>query len=476
MKHLGKTLFLVVGLITQPLVAQGSQTEQPVANSLPGQETPSSDTQPADASLPADAPLPTSQAGSQPMPEQAKGTTQPTVESPPNVEEKTATVLVEPPAGEPHVGELRIGVAPLVARGVDEEIALALTDVLAVELEKFDDVQIVGHQDVKQALKHQVLVQLVGCEAEQCLVDIPAMLQVDKLVFGSVSKVGGSLSISLGLLDRKTGKAEARSNQTLSGDSQRLIAAVQAAVFNLMSAARGELEGESISVGTVEDLRVAQQPKTLDAYFQAGVGLYIDLEGSGLLGAPGLSLRGGADYNVLDWLLVGLVLSYDGIASQHSRRSYFADIPSGTTARNLVTGKMTLDSTAALARVTMRKSYGLILPYVSVAAGPSYHFLWLSDEHVEPLEDQDTLPINPAEVKNKRTGTNSFGGIVEAGAGVEFIFFKYLALVFDARIFRYFHDMKMKSQLTGMMNTDEYSEDFPALQGVSFQMGLMLQL
>ncbi len=163
---------------------------------------------------------------------------------------------------------LDIFLLDLGARDVAVDVAAEVTDLVALELNKLDDVSVTTRRDLAWP--------------------------------------------------RKEGIVAARSTQVFGGDAPRILGAVQASVFNLIAAVRGDGE-RAVSLATIEAIRVAQTPKRWDAHVSLGTSLYIDTQSSGLINTPGLSARLGADYSLGDNWMVGGAFALESVESTRRR-------------------------------------------------------------------------------------------------------------------------------------------------------------
>ncbi|MFN7135562.1 MAG: hypothetical protein ACK4N5_26055, partial [Myxococcales bacterium] len=135
------------------------------------------------------------------------------------------------PAGAPEPGrsaaakKMRIAVLQLTPRaGVSADVADLFTDALVGELRKDPALQVMGTSDVRALLGLEKERQLLGCaEDESCLQEIAGGLGVDRVVNGSVGRVGSSLVVNLTVLDTRKARALASVSERLKGESDEVF-------------------------------------------------------------------------------------------------------------------------------------------------------------------------------------------------------------------------------------------------------------
>lgn len=119
------------------------------------------------------------------------------------------------PALAPLTSPLRMAVLPLVARtGISEEEALLFTDSLASALRGVPNVSVVTRDDLMAVLDVEEQKQLMGCEGDSaCLTELGGALGVDRVVHGSVGRIGASFVVNLALVDPAVGRAVGSVNE-----------------------------------------------------------------------------------------------------------------------------------------------------------------------------------------------------------------------------------------------------------------------
>lgn len=84
----------------------------------------------------------------------------------------------------------RLLVIPLKAKkGVDQEEASLLTDLLSVEIHNSDKFEILNRNDMKAILDENEFELTIGCEDNVCLLENVDKLAVNKILAGSIGKL-----------------------------------------------------------------------------------------------------------------------------------------------------------------------------------------------------------------------------------------------------------------------------------------------
>lgn len=126
-----------------------------------------------------------------------------------------------PPVVAPLASRLRMAVLPLVARtGITDEEALLFTDTLANALRAVPQVSVVTRDDLMAVLDVEEQKQLLGCEGDSaCLIELGGALGVDRVVHGSVGRIGATFVVNLALVDPSEGRVVGSVNERVSSGS-----------------------------------------------------------------------------------------------------------------------------------------------------------------------------------------------------------------------------------------------------------------
>ncbi len=118
-----------------------------------------------------------------------------------------------------------IAIAPLEALGLSQSGALTLTESLRVTLGDSDYFNIVTRSDMEKILKEQDF-QRSSSSDTQCLVEMGKILAVEKIIGGTVGRVGDTFSLSVRMIDVESGKIDHSVLKNISGKEDRLLDAM----------------------------------------------------------------------------------------------------------------------------------------------------------------------------------------------------------------------------------------------------------
>ena len=103
------------------------------------------------------------------------------------------------------MGKIIIGVMDLDASGLSVEAKKALSDRLRTELFNTGRFSVMERNKMDEILKEQGF-QQTGCTSNECVVEAGRLLGVDRMISGSVGKVGAIYTVSLRMIDIETGR------------------------------------------------------------------------------------------------------------------------------------------------------------------------------------------------------------------------------------------------------------------------------
>jgi TolB-like protein len=115
---------------------------------------------------------------------------------------------------------VRLAVMPLQAgESVPDKTAGGVTEAVAAEVRRVPGVQVITQQEVSAVLTLEQQRQLVGCETDACVADLAGALGVERIVTGSIAKLGESWLLHLKLIDVKKVATVAQSDRRHRGGS-----------------------------------------------------------------------------------------------------------------------------------------------------------------------------------------------------------------------------------------------------------------
>ena len=96
----------------------------------------------------------------------------------------------------------RLLVIPLMAqKGIDQEEAILLTDILSVEIHRSGRFTILNREDMKAILDEKEFELVMGCDDNICLLENVEKLAVNKLIAGNIGKLGEKYIITIRLIN-----------------------------------------------------------------------------------------------------------------------------------------------------------------------------------------------------------------------------------------------------------------------------------
>ena len=112
-------------------------------------------------------------------------------------------ILLPPPPDNPTF----IAVVDFRGNNVTEGDCRALTDRLRVELFNTKYFKVIEREMMEQIIKEQGF-QQSGCSTDGCMVQVGKLINVEKIVGGSISQVGNIYSVSARIVNVETGEIE----------------------------------------------------------------------------------------------------------------------------------------------------------------------------------------------------------------------------------------------------------------------------
>jgi len=120
--------------------------------------------------------------------------------------------------------------------GLEPDTVRLFTDALVGELRRSPDLTVMTGADVEAVLGAERQKQLLGCTDSTCLTELAGALGADRIVHGSVGRVGGSLVVNLTSIDPKSGRAVASVSERLKGGGdEAFLDALPSLSFQLLA-------------------------------------------------------------------------------------------------------------------------------------------------------------------------------------------------------------------------------------------------
>lgn len=136
----------------------------------------------------------------------------------------SSTVPAQPqPPGAAIPAKLTVAVNNLEGRGVSPDEAATLSDVLRTRLADTRKFMVMERGQMEEILKEQGFQQSGACSDEACLVQMGQLLGSQRLVAGSIGKVGKAYSINVRLISVESGEILVSVSHNYTGPIENLL-------------------------------------------------------------------------------------------------------------------------------------------------------------------------------------------------------------------------------------------------------------
>lgn len=112
--------------------------------------------------------------------------------------------------------KIAVAVLKLDPNGITDSEARALSDRLRIEIFNAGVYEVMEREKMNRILD-EMQFQLSGCTSDECVIEIGRLIGVQKMIAGSISKVGEFYTVSTRLIDVNTGKIEATAIEDIEG-------------------------------------------------------------------------------------------------------------------------------------------------------------------------------------------------------------------------------------------------------------------
>ncbi|MBI5804421.1 SUMF1/EgtB/PvdO family nonheme iron enzyme [candidate division TA06 bacterium] len=177
--------------------------------------------------------------------------------------------------------QLSVSVMDLnVTEGLTGKEVIMLTDKLLNEFVKLGRFKIVERSKRDEILKEQGFQQSGACDQSTCLVEAGQMLGVEKIVGGTIGKMGNVFAVELRMIDIKTGEIDRAFSRQYPGDVSVLLGAMKEAAEELckwkpklqVTSLKRNIEYSNITISSkpsgakilIEGVEVGETPAKLD--------------------------------------------------------------------------------------------------------------------------------------------------------------------------------------------------------------------
>jgi len=115
---------------------------------------------------------------------------------------------------------LSIAVLTLEAQGVDAKLPVILTDIIIHELRHLPNTRVIGSKEIDTMQSYEQKKQFAGCSDTSCMIAISGALGVDKLVLGSIGRLGDSYLLNIKVIDILNAVIDATFSRRIDGGKE----------------------------------------------------------------------------------------------------------------------------------------------------------------------------------------------------------------------------------------------------------------
>lgn len=152
-----------------------------------------------------------------------------------------------------------IAVMPLEGQeGLEPGASKVVTDALSDALVKTGRVRVMERSQIESILQEQGFQQSGACSGGECAVEVGKLLSIDKMVVGSLGKLGESYSFTIRLVNVETGEILGSSRRMQRGEIDGVVTQVLPGVAQELVAALPQVAGGDPS--KVSDAPVPSRP------------------------------------------------------------------------------------------------------------------------------------------------------------------------------------------------------------------------
>jgi TolB-like protein len=153
-----------------------------------------------------------------------------------------------------------IAVLNLEERGISEDEAATLTDRLRGHLVNTRAFVVLDRNNMETTMRELGL-QQSGCTTTQCAVRIGKILNMQKMVTGSIGKVGKTYTIDISVIDVESSRIERSFNRDYRGEIDGLLEALQSMAQEMANAVAGQTKSPANAAKQAYKLTIGSYPK-----------------------------------------------------------------------------------------------------------------------------------------------------------------------------------------------------------------------
>ena len=181
-----------------------------------------------------------------------------------------------------------VAILDLEPKGVPENEVSALSDRLRTELFRTDAFDVMERGKMQEIMKEQGFQQSGACNSDACAVEVGQLIGVEKMIAGSLGRVGRTYSVNLRMINVKTGRMERSVTKDYEGDIDKLLTSVMKTVAQIMANAVTAKSGAAALAASASEEE--SRPVYKKWWFWGGIGgVVVGGAAAALLGGGGSS-------------------------------------------------------------------------------------------------------------------------------------------------------------------------------------------
>jgi hypothetical protein len=206
----------------------------------------------------------------------------------------TALLAAQAPVAAP---ACRVAVLDLTGRGVpaqDADVALLVTEVITNEVAAASGCDVISAADIRSMAAFDSARQECDVTSASCLSEIGPALGVEYLVAGTLGRLGSDYVISLRLVHLQTTRVEARAEEVVTGQPEKLRGTAKQVARSLFPRGRPGQEPAEIEGPAIDPLVLVTGGATALGLLAVGVGTFFVVDAETRLGDPADTDKGDA--------------------------------------------------------------------------------------------------------------------------------------------------------------------------------------
>jgi Curli production assembly/transport component CsgG len=134
----------------------------------------------------------------------------------------SAALAIEPNSKEESKVPL-VAIMPLTGNGVDEATSASVTEALSDELMKTGRIRVMERSQMEKILKEQGFQQSGACDGSGCAVEVGKLLSINRMVVGTLGKLGSAWTFSVRGVDVQTGEILGSARRQQKGEIEDVV-------------------------------------------------------------------------------------------------------------------------------------------------------------------------------------------------------------------------------------------------------------